>query len=285
MEITMLDADNPERALIEFDVAVSAEEADTLAQGAYRRIASALHVSDEQARERAKDMLTAMELNVLIEETVKARAADRAIQQLGIAFMLEPSAQSTLPCQSGCPYALKVSAHPIPRMELDLETPVDTSSELKDALGQAEVPAASSEKIRTHIKRTLRARLQGTIPASLESAAIARENKAFRRGLKDDGETYREYRIRTGKKPQEVEADLRRRAMRQLYDELALETVFRERGLTTTAQDEAAVLSEMAPGRESALREELDNAGKLWMLAQEARRKTALDWAIENLAQ
>ena len=36
---------------------------------------------------------------------------------------------------------------------------------------------------------------------------------------------------------------------------------------------------------EEALRQELDNAGKLWMLAQKTRRAKALAWAIDNLVR
>ena len=41
----------------------------------------------------------------------------------------------------------------------------------------------------------------------------------------------------------------------------------------------------MAPGREEALRQELDNAGKLWMLAQKTRRTKALAWTVDNLVR
>lgn len=346
MEITMLETDNPQNTLIEFSGSLSSEEAQELARGAYKRIAAALHVEESQARERARSMLTDLEFNVLVEETVKARAADRAIRELGISFVLEPSARSIAPCKIGQPYRFEASVHPVPAMGLDLKTPIELPAELQGILAHAKqscaqespsptagnaapaydapeskmpapakkqsepaesnaarrtsaqtqpnpiAPAAPSEtlgpmpkELQTSIKRALRARLAGTVSATLESAAFARENKAFLTALEEDGETYREYRIRTGKKPQEVEAELRRGAMRQLYDEVVLEIVFREQRLTVTPEDEAAILHEMAPDREDALREELDNAGKLWMLTQKARRVKALSWAIGNLTK
>ena len=295
MEITLQSVES-ETDLIEFSGSLTAEEAAELARGAYRRIASALRIDEEAAREKARFMLTDMEFNVLVEETVKARATDRAIRELGIAFLLEPSIRSTRSYENGKPYSIESAVYTIPSMELDLKTPIELTEELcaEPAAWKAEragtdanagnlPPLPISPALERHLLRTLRARLTGVVSATLESAAFARENKAFRTALEEDGETYREYRIRTGKKPQEVEAELRRGAMRQLYDEIALETVFGEQQLELMPEDETTVLREMAPGREEALRQELDNAGKLWMLAQKARRRKALIWIAENL--
>lgn len=295
MEITLQSVES-ETDLIEFSGSLTAEEAAELARGAYRRIASALRIDEEAAREKARFMLTDMEFNVLVEETVKARATDRAIRELGIAFLLEPSIRSTRPYENGEPYSFGAAVYTIPSMELDLETPIELTEELyaelahwktdragADASARGLSPLPISPALECHLLRTLRARLTGVVSATLESAAFARENKAFRTALEEDGETYREYRIRTGKKPQEVEAELRRGAMCQLYDEISLETIFREQQLALTPEDEAAVLHEMASGREEALHQELDNAGKLWMLAQKVRRRKALIWVAENL--
>lgn len=301
MEITMpqtndVDGEKPSDMPIEFSGSLTADEAAELARGAHRRLATVLGTDEAAALEKARFMLTDMEMGVFLEETVKARATDRAIRKLGLAFLLEPSMRSTLPYKEGAPYAFTVSVHPVPFMELDLETPVELTEELRAEIATQEMERAEADAeevlplhvspaLEKHILRTLRARMAGTVSATLESAAFARENKAFRTGLEEDGETYREYRIRTGKKPQEVEADLRRGAMRQLYDEIALETIFRAQDLEVTPEDEAAILHEMAPDREEALRQELDNAGKLWMLAQKARRAKALTWAIDNLVR
>ena len=322
MEITMpqmndADGDKPSDMPIEFSGSLTAEEAAEFARGAHRRLATVLGTDEAAALEKARFMLTDMEMGVFLEETVKARAADHAIRELGLTFLLEPSIRSTQPYREGEPYAFEASVHPVPPMELDLETPIELTEELctevatctpEDEIGQdspkdekdadkaskADGPDATAAspslpsiapKFEKHILRVLRARLTGTVSATLESAAFARENKAFHAALEEDDETYREYRIRTGKKPQEVEADLRHGAMRQLYDEIALETIFREQSLEVAPEDEAAILHEMAPDREEALRQELDNAGKLWMLAQKARRAKALTWAIDNLVR
>ena len=303
MEITMpqmndVDGEKPSDMPIEFSGSLTVEEAAEFARGAHRRLATVLGTDEAAALEKARFMLTDMEMGVFLEETVKARATDHAIRKLGLTFLLEPSTRSTLPYQEGAPYAFAAAVHPIPSMELDLETPIELTEELRAEVApqrakyvDADEGAASpsllsvSPKLEKHILRALRARLTGTVSATLESAAFARENKAFHAALEEDGETYREYRIRTGKKPQEVEADLRRGAMRQLYDEIALETIFHEQNLKVTPEDEAAILHEMAPGREEALRQELDNAGKLWMLAQKTRRAKALAWAIDNLVR
>lgn len=295
MEITMLQTESPAGGLIEFSGTLRADEASELARGAYLRIAAALGTDEAEARQRARFMLTDNELRVLTEETVKARAADRAIGKLGLAFLLAPSIQSSAPYEEGSPYAFHASAHAVPALDIDLETPVghadpavDRAAGPLDATAEAryaQKPAAAEPRteLEEFVLRSLRARLTGTVPASLESAAVACEHDTFRKNLHDSGETYREYRIRTGKNPHTVEKELHRRAMRRLFDDIVLETIYRTQSLTVTPEDESRVLSAMAPGREEGLRAELDNAGKLWMLAQKTRRAKALDWAIAHL--
>lgn len=286
MEITMLQTEITMNDLIEFSGTLSAEEASELARGAYLRIARALHIDESEARKRARDMLTDMELGVLMEETVKARATDRAIRELDAVFLLAPSIQSISPYKEGAPFSFAASLYAVPAMNLDLDSPIQPSSIPRI---ESDCPAASESKTHDELEklvlRALRARLTGTISASLESAAIAFENSSFQKELEKNGETFREYRIRTGKKAQDVEADLRRRAIQGLHEEIALETIRRNREIAITPEDEQNMLSSMAPGRESDLRIELDNAGKLWMLSRETRRKAALRWAIENLIQ
>lgn len=280
---------------VEFSVTLSPEEADALAAGAFRRIAAALHVDEAQARVRAAAMMTEREMSVLTEETVKSRAADQAFDTLGTAFLLSPSLRARAPLAPDEPFTVDVSAFAVPHMELDLETPIairrtPENGPARDAREHAggetpPVAEASERALEALVRDTLRARLRGIVPASLANAAAAQEHAAFQRALEEAGETYREYRIRTGRKPAQVEEELRGKAERRLHEDIALEIVFREKGLAVTPDDEAAVLHEMAPGNACALRAELDNAGKRWMLGARARRRMALRWAVENLAE
>lgn len=286
MEITMPDIENDGTMPVEFSVSLSAEEAETLATGAYRRIAAALGTDIAGAREKAASMLTDQELAVLLEETVKARAADAALARLGLAFMLAPSTRPHAPYTPGEPFALDVAVHPVPPFEVDMQS-LASAADTEKPDAQSPVSMADGERpdAEACMRKALRARTRGTIPPALERDAVAQEHAAFQRELEDAGETYREYRIRTGRKPEQVKDAIRRKAMRALTEDIALETVFREQGLSVSSENEKRMLSSVAPGKEQALRAELDAAGKRWMLSACARRHVALRWAIGNLTE
>lgn len=133
------------------------------------------------------------------------------------------------------------------------------------------------------VAETLRARLGGIIPDALLRDALARKKERFLAELGEKGLTYREYRIAHGMKPQDVQDALYDEAFNELSRDIALDTVFVEQNLTVSQDDESAILTDMAPGREESLLAELDATGKRWMLEQKARRAVALRWAVEHL--
>ena len=133
------------------------------------------------------------------------------------------------------------------------------------------------------VRRALRARLHGVIPGALAEAAARERRAAFDRELADAGVTYREYRIEHGVKPAEVDARLREEALAQLEEDIALDLVFLRKGLAASEDDEHAVLSRIASGREDDARREFLETGRGYLIAQKARRRAALRWAAENL--
>lgn len=266
------------------EVALEAAETDALVAGALARLARILKCNEDAVRERAAQLLTAREMETYLRENVANCAADKAIAETCPPFVGAPKIEAIGDFREHEPLRFGVVVHPVPAMELDLETPIAARRRKKTADGSS--GARPVEEAREDcVAETLRARLNGTIPDALLRDALARKKEEFMAELAEKGLTYREYRIANRVKPQEVQDALYDEAFDELSRDIALDTVFIRQKLETTADDEAAILAETTPGREASLREELEATGKLWMLAQKTRRVAALRWAMEHLLE
>lgn len=272
VEISIFDE---QAAPFEATVALDAGETDALIAGAYARLARVLKCSEADARNRARDLLTERELSTFLTTIIMARAGVQALAEAGPMFIGEPRTSALEHLAEHAPFRFRVSAHPLPAMNLDTQTPIDCANK--------------PERFRNlddeaYVAEVLRARLNGTIPDALMNDALTRHKDAFMAQLGEQGLTYREYRIEHGEKPQDVQDMLYDEAFDELSRDIALDMVFAEQGLRVAPADEQAVLSESAPGREEALREEFEETGRMWMLQQKARRAVALKWAVDHLA-
>lgn len=315
MEISVFDEN---AAPFSAEVTLSAEETTALVGDAYARLARIFKRSESEIRDYAKQLMTTREIQTFLTETVMARAGERALATLGVVFVGMPVMDATANFSEGAPFSFRATAHPLPTMSLDLETPIARRPGKKPQRMEgrpADVRSANDETpdmpgpdtYATHetetmpsgehpekessfddeelVAETLRARLNGIIPDALLRDALARKKEEFLSELDEKGITYREYRIAHGVKPQDVQDALYDEAFDELSRDIALDTVFVSQRLETTADDERRILGEMAPGRESALRSELEATGKLWMLSQKTRRSVALRWAVEHLLE
>lgn len=335
MEISVFDETT---APFSAEVTLSAEEVDALVNAAFARLARVFRCPGDNVRARAEELLTEHELATFLHETAMARAGERALSDICPLFLGTPKTESLSDFHEHAPMKFRITAHPVPAMNLDMETPIPerrrkkaANSRRKDAVinpcqndttaaphqngadstphhndlqekgadkhddlekhpegkrpGKLAAAADNSWSKREYVCETLRARLNGTIPDALLRDALARKKEEFLSELGEKGITYREYRIAHGVKPQDVQDALYDEAFDELSRDIALDTVFATQQLAITADDEQRILTEMAPGRESALRDELEATGKLWMLAQKTRRDVALRWAVEHLLE
>ncbi|MDO4442791.1 MAG: hypothetical protein Q4B69_02860 [Slackia sp.] len=316
------------------EVTLSAEEIDALIHSAYARLAHIFKRSESDVRAYTKQLMTAREIQTFLKETIVARAGEKALATLDVPFVGAPRTEAESDCAEHAPFSFRVTAHPIPAMLLDTETPITrrcgkeagspaehesarsdaTASDTAKTSTEAARPAAETDRPETRseknerqavasrkasekrraeetavasdeefVAETLRARLNGVIPETLLRDALARKKDAFLARLGEKGITYREYRIAHGVKPQEVQDALYDEAFDELSRDIALDTLFFTQNLAIASEDEQAVLTEMAPGREKSLYAELEATGKLWMLRQKTRRAAALRWAVEHL--
>lgn len=267
MDIKVIDEN---RSPIEIEVSLSAEEAGVLARGAWARMARVLKTDDDHVREKAERMFTRRERAQALAGVVMANAAQQAFDTLGIAFLLTP--QFKLPDEWGEHEAITFTtrAFPIPDMQLDLETPIERAE------GETADEAA---------RRALRQRLHGTMPQALLDEATKERREKFRSELAEAGQTYREYRIEHGVKPTEVEERLAIEAREELEEDIALDLAFERLGLQATEQDEFDALSDLKPGSEAELKREFLETGHACLLRQQARRRAAARWVVENLVE
>ena len=265
MDIKVVDEN---RSPVEIEVSLSAEEAGVLARGAWIRMARVLKTDEAHVREKVAAMFTRREKAQALAGIVMANAAQQAFDTLGVAFLLTP--QFTLPDEWDEQEAVTFTtrAFPVPDMNLDLETPIERAD------GEAAEQAA---------RRALRQRLHGAMPAALLEAATKERREAFRSELAAAGQTYREYRIENGVKPAEVEARLESEAREKLEEDIALDLVFLRKNLEATDADEFEALSSLKPGSEQELKREFLETGHACLLRQEARRRAAVRWTVENL--
>lgn len=274
MEITL----NDERAhTATLAVTLTAEEVEELGASAWGRLARILKTDVASVRTRATGMLTDNEQVRYLQETVMAKAAEQALRAFDIEFMLTPEVSADTPLVEGEEFSFHVTAHRVPDMNIDLETPADSGMPPRDP--QAEI----TDYDRKRARRLLKARLNGTVPEPLVKAAMKLREQEFQRELYQQGLTYREWRIQNNMKPKEVEAMMREETIQQLFEEIALDLAFFRNGLEAGSEEERVILAEMAPGRESALFEDLADAGRVCLLKQKARRYAAEQWAVEHL--
>lgn len=289
------------------EVTLEAAETDALTTCALARLARILKCAESDARTRAAQLLTAREMETYLRESVMNRAGDRALAEACPPFVGEPKTEALTDFFEGAPFSFRITVHPVPAMDLDMETPIARRAKKRaSARGGERTNAQGSEGCdeaaaregdsplprdvegRTDeefVAETLRARLNGTVADALVDDAFSRKKEEFMAELAESGITYREYRIANRVKPQDVKDALADEAFDDLTRDIALDTVFMKQGLETTVEDETAVLADMAPGREASLRGELEATGKLWMLAQKTRRATALRWAMGHLLE
>lgn len=286
MEISVFDEN---AAPFSAEVALSAEEVDALVDAAFARLARVFRRSGDDARTRAEELLTAHELTTFLHETAMARAGEHALAEVCPLFLGAPKTEPLSDFREHAPMEFRITAHPVPAMNLDMETPIPKRRRKKAAdereKNLAAKAAGDDRSKREYVCETLRARLNGIIPDALLRDDLARKKEEFLSELDEKGITYREYRIAHGVKPQDVQDALYDEAFDELSRDIALDMVFIAQKLSVTHADETRILTEMAPGREPALREELEAAGKLWMLSQKARRDVALRWAVEHLLE
>ena len=106
------------------EVTLEAAETDALTTCALARLARILKCAESDARTRAAQLLTAREMETYLRESVMNRAGDRALAEACPPFVGEPKTEALTDFFEGAPFSFRITVHPVPAMDLDMETPI-----------------------------------------------------------------------------------------------------------------------------------------------------------------
>jgi trigger factor len=134
--------------------------------------------------------------------------------------------------------------------------------------------------------RELTSRLEGEVPAEMAQSRAASMTRDFLENLEQRGIPLQQYVEITGVQPQQIQEDIKVQAEGRVREELALEALFRAKGLEITESDVDDTIREITDGDDAAagqLREELVANGALPVLREQIMHRKALKWLIDSV--
>jgi len=129
-------------------------------------------------------------------------------------------------------------------------------------------------------------RLEGAVPDEMVEARAATMTRDFFETLEERGFTLEQYVEATGVGPEQMQADIAEQAAVRVREELALEALFRAKGLEVTDADlDEAILSLVkGDGAEAErMRQNLAGSGALPIVREQIVHQKALAWLMENV--
>lgn len=129
-------------------------------------------------------------------------------------------------------------------------------------------------------------RLEGEVPEEMISTRANSLMRDFLENLESRGIPIQQYVEITGVQPDQIQADIAKQAQGRVREELALEALFRAKGLEVTDSDMDDAVREIAGGDDEAaeqLREELTTNGALPIVREQVMHRKALKWLIDSV--
>ncbi len=143
-----------------------------------------------------------------------------------------------------------------------------------------------AQRIELLARQLIASRLEGEVPESMVRSRADSLTRDFFQTLDERGISLADYVAMTGVTPEQIQADIRRQAEVRVREELALEALFRAKGMTITDEEMHAALLEFAGGDESRLeetRERLAEAGATPIVREGIMHEKALAWLLANI--
>lgn len=135
-------------------------------------------------------------------------------------------------------------------------------------------------------RELLAERLEGDIPEGMIRDREQHMVRDFFNALQERGMGVAEYAQMLGMEPDRIEQDIKEQAAASVREELALEALFREKGLEVTDEDIEAELAEMSGGSGEDARkfgENLRASGAMPILIEQLMHKKAVRWLMDNV--
>jgi len=165
----------------------------------------------------------------------------------------------------------------------------DTLQEMRDDIRKK----LDESKATGHVRRVemltrelIASRLEGEIPEAMIGSRVSSMTRDFFESLEERGITLTDYVEATGVQVDQIQKDLAVQAATRVKEELALESVFREKGMEVTEDDFEAALLELAGGDADGIeqmRANLIEAGVTPIVKESIMHQKALDWLLANV--
>lgn len=125
-------------------------------------------------------------------------------------------------------------------------------------------------------------RFDGEVAEKMIDAMTTDMLEAFKLDLAKQGRTLMDFMLEQKTDEKQIRASLATQARAQLIQGLVLDAIFRHEDLEVTVPDLKATLTAMAPGQEEDIFDQMQTAGRAFLLKEGAARMKAADWALEN---
>ncbi|MBE0476336.1 MAG: trigger factor [Coriobacteriia bacterium] len=164
----------------------------------------------------------------------------------------------------------------------------DTIQELRDDMRRRLSESrelAHMQTIEREARRALAERVEGEVPQAMVDSAKDAMTRDFFNSLEARGITLKDYVNATDVDPEQIERDIAEQAERSVREELALEALFRAKGMEVADEDVDASLAEMGGGDRPVeeLRERWRAAGVLPVVREQVMHRKAVEWLIDNV--
>lgn len=141
------------------------------------------------------------------------------------------------------------------------------------------------QEVERESRKALAGRLEGEIPEPMIEERTGAITRDFINGLEERGMSLEQYSYAVGMDAEQLEKDMRDRAVESLQEELALEALFRREGMNVTEDDITRELEELSGPGEGARRfgENLRAAGTMPLLVDQIKHKQAVMWLLDHV--
>lgn len=164
------------------------------------------------------------------------------------------------------------------------ETLEEYRSDIRQKMDEAKYVGHIRE-VERGARAALAERLEGDIPEVMVNDRTGQMTRDFLNNLEQRGLSLEQYVQATGASPESLQADIAGSADESVREELALEALFRDKGMEVTEDDINAELAEMSGGGEDALKfgENLRATGAMPILVEQIMHKKAVRWLMDNI--
>lgn len=144
--------------------------------------------------------------------------------------------------------------------------------------------AGHAQRVEAAVKEALADKTSGEIPELMIRGRVRNLIQDFSEGMQQRGLTLDQYLEITGTDIDDLREDAEKSAERQLRVELALESLFRQKGMAVTDADLEEELSAIAgeKGDLAKTRTGLRDAGALPVVREQIMHRKALQWALDH---